>query len=65
MQEPSVPSPRNRGPLVLLYLALLAVAIAALRFVGRGWVGAITAGLPIAACVWTLLVLLGNYRRRR
>jgi hypothetical protein len=65
MHEPPVPSPWNRRPLTLLYLALLIVAITALRLLGRGWIGTITAGIPVAGIVWTLLVLLGSSRRRR
>ncbi len=60
-----LPSPRNRGPLTLLYLVVLVVAIAVLRLVGRGWIGAITAGLVLAGVIVTLLIVAGSDRRRR
>jgi len=65
MQRPLLPSPWNYGPLSALYLVLLIVIIAALRVIGRGWVGAITAGLVLAGVLTTLAVLAGDYRRRR
>jgi len=60
-----LPSPRNRGPLTLLYLVILAVAIAVLRLVGRGWIGAITAGLVLSGVIVTLLIVAGSDRRHR
>lgn len=65
MRRQPLPAPWNRGPLLALYLVLLTVIIAALRVIGRGWIGAITAGLVLAAVLTTLLVLAGNYHRRR
>lgn len=63
MRRRPVPPPRAFGPLVLLYLALAVVASAALRLAGRGWVGAITAGIVLAGAAATLVMLVG-YRRR-
>ncbi len=60
-----LPSPRNRGPLTILYLVVLAVAIAVLRLVERGWIGAITAGLMLSGVILTLLIVTGSDRRRR
>jgi len=65
MWKPPLPSPWNRGPLLVLYLVLLIVIIAVLRLIGRGWVGAIAAGLVLAGVLTTLVVLVGDYRRRR
>ncbi len=65
MRRPPLPSPWNHGPLSALYLVLLIVIIAALRVIGRGWVGAITAGLVLAGVLTTLAILAGDYRRRR
>ncbi len=60
----SLPSRENTAPLVARYLLLLAVIIAALRVLGRGWIGAVTAGLVLAGILCTLLILLGSDRRR-
>lgn len=60
MRHTPLPSPKNRGPVLALYLALAVVAVVALRLLGRGWVGAITAGLVVAGVLATLLVLLGS-----
>ncbi len=60
-----LPSPRNRGPLTLLHLVVLAVAIAVLRLVGRGWISAITTGLVLSGVIVTLLIVAGSDRRRR
>ena len=65
MRKPPLPSPWNRGPLSVLYLVLLIVIVAVLRVIGRGWVGAIAAGLVLAGVLTTLAVLAGDYRRRR
>ena len=65
MWKPQLPSPWNRGPLLVLYLVLLIVIIAVLRLIGRGWVGAIAVGLVLAGVLTTLVVLVGDYRRRR
>ncbi len=62
MRRQPLPAPWNRGPLTALYLVLLAVSIAVLRVIGRGWIGAITAGLVLAGVLCTLLVLTGSYR---
>jgi hypothetical protein len=62
MRRPPLPSPWNRGPVLVLYLVLIAALIAVLRLAGRGWVGAITAGLVLAGAVCTLLVVLGDRR---
>jgi hypothetical protein len=64
MRRQPLPAPWNRGPLTALYLVLLAVIITVLRVIGRGWIGAITAGLVLAGVLTTLLILVGNYRRR-
>jgi len=37
----------------------LAVAIAALHLVGRGWTGAITVGLMLSGVILTLLIVTG------
>jgi hypothetical protein len=58
------PAPWNRGPVVIVYGAILIISIAILRFAGRGWVGAITAGLVLAGVVTVLLVLAGGARLR-
>jgi hypothetical protein len=63
MRRPPLPSPGNRGPLLLLYLVLLVAIVALLRLAGRGWLDAITAGLVLASVVCTLLVLAGSLRR--
>ncbi len=63
MREPPLPSPWNRGPLILLYLAALAVTILILHAAGRGWISAVISGLILAAVIVTLLVLFGSYRR--
>ena len=62
MRRQPLPAPWNRGPLTALYLVLLAVIVAALRLIGRGWIGAITAGLVLAGVLTTPLVLAGSYR---
>ncbi len=62
MRRGPVPSPWNVGPLLILYLALFGVIMAVLRLAGRGWIGAITAGLVLAGVLCTLLVLVGSYR---
>ncbi len=63
MRRRPLPSPWNRGPLLVLYLVLLAASIAVLRLAGRGWIGASTSGLVLAGVVCTLLVLAGSVRR--
>lgn len=65
MREPPLPSPWNRGPLLMLYLAALAVVILTLHAAGRGWISAIVGGLILAAVLVTLLVLVGGHRRGR
>lgn len=62
MRDPPVPSPWNRGPILVLYLVLIAILIAVLRLAGRGWIGAITAGLVLAGVLCTLLAVLGSQR---
>ncbi len=64
MQPGSLPSRGNTAPLVARYFLLLAVIIAVLRVLGRGWIGAVTAGLVLAGVLCTLLILLGSDRRR-
>jgi hypothetical protein len=54
------PAPWNRGPVAICYGALVVVSVVTLRLIGRGWVGAITAGVVIAGVVTTLLVLVGG-----
>ena len=54
-----------RHTLLMLYLALFGVIIVALRLTGRGWIGAVTGGLVLAGLLCTLLVLVGDCRRRR
>jgi hypothetical protein len=65
MRRQPLPASWNRGPLLALYLVLLIIIIVVLRVIGRGWIGAITAGLVLAGVLTTLLILVGNYRRRR
>ncbi len=65
MRRGPLPSPWNRGPLLILYLAVFGVIIAVLRLAGRGWIGAVTGGLVLASLLCTLLVLAGDCRRRR
>ncbi len=65
MGRSPLPSPWNRGPLALLYLAALAVTILTLHAAGRGWISAVIGGLILAAVLVTLLVLFGSYRRDR
>jgi hypothetical protein len=64
MRRGPLPSPKNRGRVFALYLALAVAAVVVLRLLGRGWVGAITAGLVVAGVLATLLVLLGSRRGR-
>ncbi len=64
MHSGSLPSRGNTAPLVALSFLLLAVIIAVLRVLGRGWIGAVTAGIVLAGVLCTLLILLGSYRRR-
>ncbi len=64
MRPRSLPSRGNTAPLVALSLLLLAVIIAVLRVLGRGWISAVTAGLVLAGVLCTLLILLGSDRRR-
>jgi hypothetical protein len=63
-EEPT-PTRRNRGPVLLLYLAIAIAMVGILRLVGRGWIGAITAGIVLAGVVGTLVVLAGSLRRGR
>ena len=51
-------------PFVLVYLVTLIAAVAVLRSLGRGWIGAIIAGLVLAGILGTLLMLLASYRRQ-
>jgi len=60
MEEPTV----RIWPFFLVYLVVLIVTVAALRFLGRGWFGAIFAGLVLAGVLATLLMLLASYRRQ-
>ncbi len=64
MRRGPLPSRRNTALGVTLYLFILVVIIAVLRVLGRGWIGAITAGLILTGVFTTLLVLARNYRRR-
>jgi len=64
MRRGPLPSPWNRGPLLILSLAVFGVIIVALRLAGRGWIGAVTGSLVLAGLLCTLLVLVGDWRRR-
>ncbi len=64
MRRGPLPSPWNRGPLLMLSLAVFGVIIALLRLAGRGWIGAVTGSLVLAGLLCTLLVLVGDWRRR-
>ena len=64
MRRQSVPRAWNRGPVLALYAVLAIVLVAVLRFAGRGWIGAVTAGLVLAGVVSVLLVLVGSVRPR-
>ncbi len=63
MREPPLPAPWNRGPLVVLYIVLIAATTAFLRFAGRGWISAVIGGLILAGALFTLLVLMGSRQR--
>ncbi len=65
MRRGLLPSPWNRGPLLILALAVFGVIIAVLRLAGRGWIGTVTGSLVLAGLLCTLLVLVGDCRRRR
>ncbi len=65
MRRGPLPSPWNRGPPLILSLAVFSVIIAALHLPGRGWIGAVTGSLVLAGLLCTLLVLAGDCRRRR
>ena len=54
------PAPWNRWPVLMLYLIVAAVLVAVLRFAGRGWIGALSAGIVLAGVVGTLIVLVGG-----
>lgn len=64
MRPGSLSSRGNTALLVARYFLLLVVIIAVLRILGRGWIGAVTAGIVLAGVLCTLLILLGIYRRR-
>jgi len=49
----------------MLYLALFGVIVVVLRLTGRGWIGTITGSLVLAGVLCTLLILAGDWRRRR
>jgi hypothetical protein len=59
------PAPWNRVPVMILYLVMAAVIVAMLRLAGRGWIGALSAGIVLAGVVGTLVVLVGGRIGRR
>ncbi len=63
MRRPPLPAPWNRGPLMAMYLFLIAATTAFLHFAGRGWISATLGGLILAGAFFTLLVLVGSKRR--
>jgi uncharacterized membrane protein YcaP (DUF421 family) len=64
-QGPPTPAPWNRWPVFIPYLVIAVVMVAVFRLAGRGWIGALTAGIVLAGVVGTLVVLVGSRMGRR